>query len=228
MRILIIEDDPDLAAIVGAYLESRGHLMDYAQDGALGLQLAQTKTPDTVILDLMLPGLDGLELCRRLREGSGAQLPVLMLTARDTLDDKLKGFKAGADDYLVKPFSMQELEARLLALYQRHKLSKRGQVLRVADLNYNLDTEEVRRGKRLIRLKPAARKLLAYLMRASHRVVSRQELEQVLWADEPPDRDALRVHIHAIRSTIDGQGEVPLVHTIRGAGYRISDDATAA
>lgn len=221
MHILIIEDDPDLAAVVGAYLQGRGHIMDYAQDGMRGLQLAQTKPPDALILDLMLPGLDGLSLCKRLREGSGAQLPVLMLTARDTLEDKLKGFRAGADDYLVKPFSMQELEARLLALYQRHKLSKRGQVLRVADLEYNLDTEEIHRGKRLIRLKPAARKLLACLMRAPHRVVTRQELEQVLWADEPPDHDALRVHIHAIRSAVDGRGEAALVQTVRGSGYRL-------
>lgn len=221
MHILIVEDDPDLAAVVGAYLEGRGHVVDFAQDGPMGFKLAQSKKPDALVLDLMLPGLDGLDLCRRLREGPNAQVPVLMLTARDTLEDKLKGFKAGADDYLVKPFSMLELEARLLALHQRHRQTTRGQLLRVSDLEYNLDTQQVRRGKRPIHLKPAARKLLECLMRASHRVVSRQELEQVLWADEPPDRDALRVHIHAIRSAVDAGGEPPLVHTVRGAGYRL-------
>ncbi len=225
MRILIVEDDLDLSAVIGAFLESQGHLVDYAQDGNVGLKLAEGESVDAIILDLMLPGLDGLSLCRQLRERAGQQLPVLMLTARDTLDDKLKGFKAGADDYLVKPFAMLELEARLQALYQRHKLDARGRLLRVADLEYNLDTEEIRRDRRAIRLKPAARKLLVCLMRASHRVVSRRELEQALWADEPPDHDALRVHLHAIRSAVDAPGEAPLVHTLRRLGYRICSDA---
>ena len=227
MHILIVEDDPDLSSVIGAFFEARGHVVDYAQDGPMGLQLAQSRAPDAMVLDLMLPGIPGLDLCRRLRESTAPGVPILMLTARDTLEDKLKGFKAGADDYLVKPFSMLELEARLLALHQRDKLTQRGHVLRVADLEYNLDTEEIRRGQRVIRLKPAARKLLACLMRASHRIVSRQELEQALWADEPPDHDALRVHVHAIRSAIDGAGEPALVHTVRGAGYRISADAAA-
>lgn len=223
MQILIVEDDPDLSAVIGAYFEGQGHVVDYAQDGPMGLKLAQKKPPDAVILDLMLPGLGGLEVCERLRAGAARAVPILMLTARDTLEDKLKGFRHGADDYLVKPFSMLELEARLLALDQRHQQAARGNVLRVADLEYNLDTQKIRRGKRAIHLKPAARKLLACLMRASHRVVSRQELEQALWADEPPDRDALRVHIHAIRSAIDAPSLPPLLHTVRGAGYRLHE-----
>lgn len=227
MYVLLIEDDADLAAVVGAFLESRGHTVDYATDGMTGLNLAGQSCVDAVVLDIMLPRLDGLNVCRKIRQNSERMLPILMLTARDTLDDKLAGFEAGADDYLVKPFSMKELEARLIALYERARYTSKGRLLKVADLEYNLDAQTVSRGAEEIRLRPAPRKLLELLMRSSHRVVPLEEMEQLLWPDKAPDRDALRVHLHALRKEIDGNGRKPLLHTVRGYGYRLYESDAA-
>jgi DNA-binding response OmpR family regulator len=225
MRILLIEDNSDLAASVGEYLEAREHKVDYAQDGAAGLHLACTEPYDVVVLDLGLPTMDGVEVCRRLRGNAQMHVPVLILTARDTLDDKIEGFDAGADDYLVKPFSVRELEARLLALTRRTTALAGTRLLRVADLELNLDTLVVRRGDRALVLKPGGRKLLELLMRNSHRVVTRAEMEYELWGDDPPDADSLRVHVHTLRHEVDAENEQPLLHTVRGVGYRLGDSA---
>lgn len=222
MRILLIEDNTDLAASIGEYLESHGHIMDFAYDGRTGLSLAADGNYDVLIVDIGLPGIDGLELCRRLRQTHDNPVPVLILTARDTLDDKVEGFTAGGDDYLIKPFAMQELEIRLEALNRRNQSQSHSRKLRVADLEYDLDTLQIRREGENIILKPAARKLLEVLMRNTKRVVSRDELEETLWGDDPPDADALRVHIHSIRLAIDGPFDVPLIHTVRGTGYRLA------
>lgn len=224
MNILLVEDDADLAGMTGAYLEAHGHVIHYAQNGKMGLNLAACETVDAVILDIMLPDLDGYEVCHRLRQNDDRQLPILMLTARDTVQDKLKGFHSGADDYLVKPFSMLELQARLESLYKRARFSQQARILRVADIEFNQDTLQVRRGTRHIELQPTPRKILQLLMRASHRVISLSELEDYLWPNGEPDRDALRVHIHSLRKAIDGPDDKPLLKTIRGIGYRLSDD----
>jgi len=219
MHLLLIEDHEDLAANVCEYLGARGHIMDVAADGVTGLHLAVVNAYDAIILDVGLPGLDGVTLCRKLRHEAHKQTPVLMLTARDTLPDKLGGFAAGADDYLVKPFALQELEARV------HALTRRGQgggvVLRAGDLAVNVDTLEVRRGGTRLELTPAALKLLILLMRASPRVLSRLEIELALWGDLPPESDALRTHIHALRAVIDKPFPAKLLHTVHGMGYRI-------
>lgn len=222
MHILLLEDNRDIAANIFEYLEPRGHVLDYAASGPEGLRLALEGRFDLVILDLMLPGMDGLEVCRQLRAQSEVNLPILMLTARDTLDDKLRGFDAGADDYLVKPFSLQELEARVLALGRRSRELGQPTVLRLGDLSFDTQTLEARRGGVELHLSNITRKLLVLLMRNSHRVVKREELEHEIWGDNPPSGDVLRVHVHALRSVIDKDFEPKLLHTVHGEGYRLS------
>jgi DNA-binding response OmpR family regulator len=222
MRILVIEDNRDLAANLGDYLEDRGHTVDYAADGLTGLHLAVVNDFDAIVLDLNLPGMDGLEVCKKLRSEGRKQTPVLMLTARDSLDNKLSGFDAGADDYLVKPFALQEVEARLQVLSRRGK-GNQARVLNVADLEFNLDTLEVRRQSKLIPLNPTALKILQALMEASPSVVTRMDLETRVWGEELPDSDSLRVHIHGLRAAVDKPFEKALIQTRHGIGYRIAD-----
>jgi DNA-binding response OmpR family regulator len=222
MRILVIEDNRDIAANLGDYLEERGHTVDYAADGVTGLHLAVVNDFDVIVLDLNLPGMDGLEVCRKLRAEGRKQTPVLMLTARDSLDSKLSGFESGADDYLVKPFALQEVEARLQVLARRGKAAQ-PRVLEVADLEFNLDTPEVRRQGQLPQLNPTALKILQSLMEASPAVVPRMDLETRVWGEELPDSDSLRVHIHGLRAAVDKPFDKPLIQTRHGIGYRIAD-----
>ncbi|MEM1207532.1 MAG: response regulator transcription factor [Acidobacteriota bacterium] len=222
MRVLIIEDDHDVAANVGEFLEDQGHEVDFAYDGPGGLQRALSAPWDAVVLDLRLPGLDGLEICRQLRQERAWETPVLMLTARDTLPDRLEGFGAGADDYLVKPFALSELAARLEAL--NHRGLARRPVLRVEDLELDTGTLIVTRQGRRLDLKPASLKLLRRLMEAAPAVLTREDLERVLWTDEPPESAALNTHIYNLRRAIDRPFERPLLHSVSGVGYRLGDD----
>jgi DNA-binding response OmpR family regulator len=224
MRILVIEDHRDIAENIGDYLAPRGHVLDYAPDGVTGLRLAVSNDYDVIVLDLMLPGLDGLEVCRQLRETAKKATPVLMLTARDQLENKVAGFNAGADDYLVKPFALKELEVRLEALRRRATGSGGSRLLKVADLEFDLDAQTVRRGGRRLDLNPSLRTLLEVLMSNPHRVVRRSELEAALWGDDPPNADVLRAHISALRTAIDRPFDRKLLHTVHGTGYRLSDD----
>jgi len=220
MRVLIIEDNPDIAANLGDYLEDHGHTVDFAGDGITGLHLAVVNEFDSIVLDLALPGMDGLDVCRKLRSEAGKDTPVLMLTARDRLEDKLAGFETGADDYLVKPFELQEVEARLKVLAGRGR-RRNSRELNVGDLKYNLDTLNVSRGDENIYLNPIGLKLLHCLMEASPNVVSRAELEMEVWGEEMPDSDSLRVHIHSLRSAIDKPFGSNLIQTRHGIGYRL-------
>jgi DNA-binding response OmpR family regulator len=226
VRVLVVEDNAALAANIGEFLEAAGESVDFAYTGTGGLDLAAAGGYDAIVLDIALPRLDGLALCRRLREQHDSDTPVLMLTARDTTADKLDGFAAGTDDYLTKPFDLDELYARLQALVRRRLRGTRR--LAVADLEFDLDTRTVRRGGRILRLTPSGLRLLEVLMRRAPAVVSRAELERGLWGDAPPESEAsLRVHLHALRRAIDGDGTVRLVHTVAGAGYRIGSDDEA-
>jgi DNA-binding response OmpR family regulator len=228
MRVLIIEDNPDIAANLGDYLEDHGHTVDFAGDGVTGLHLAVVNDFDSIVLDLALPGMDGLEVCRKLRSEAGKDTPVLMLTARDRLEDKLAGFETGADDYLVKPFELQEVEARLNVLASRGRRRSPRELV-VGDLVYNLDTLNVRRGETDIYLNPIGLKLLHALMEASPNVVSRADLELEVWGEEMPDSDSLRVHIHSLRSAIDKPFGSNMIQTRHGIGYRLVDsDAVPA
>jgi DNA-binding response OmpR family regulator len=222
LHVLVIEDNPDLAANVCDFLEAKGHIVDAAGDGITGLHLAITKNYDAIILDIILPGMDGLTVCKKFRDEARRSTPVLMLTARDALDDRVAGLECGADDYVLKPFALRELEARLKALVRRAKSGVTPAVLQVADLEFDPALIRVRRGNRTINLPPIPLKLLETLMRASPRVIKREELERAVWGDTPPDSDALRSHMHTLRSAIDGPDEPPLLHTQRGIGYRIA------
>ncbi|MBV8380600.1 MAG: response regulator transcription factor [Paucibacter sp.] len=221
MRILIVEDNPDLVANLFAYLEPLGYTLDVARRGDMGLTAATHGEFDAIVLDLMLPGLDGVELCRRLRQEWQLDTPILMLTARDTLADKIVGFGSGADDYLVKPFSLAELDLRLKALVRRARGNGSRARLQVGDLSFERDTLRVRRGGVDIELTPTGYKLLAALMRAAPRLVTRESLVYEIWGDEPPDSDALRTHIHALRQAIDKRFDTALLKTVQGQGWRL-------
>ncbi len=223
IRVLIVEDNRDICENIAAYLEKHSYVLDFAYDGISAMYLALTNPFDVIVLDLMLPGMDGLSFCRKLRTDAKADTPVLMLTARDTLDDKLKGFEAGADDYLVKPFALQELHARLLALYRRSH-GKSDDLLTVGDLTMNRSTLQVHRAGRRVDLSPACLKLLQRLMEVAPSVVARDDLETLLWADERPDGDALRSHLYKLRQAIDRPFDRPLIHTVHRIGYRIAED----
>lgn len=221
ISVLIVEDNRDLAANIADYLEAKGYLVDVAMDGVTGLHLAVTQPHDVIILDLMLPGIDGLTLCRRLRQDAQSTVPVLMLTARATLDDKAAGFGEGADDYLVKPFELRELDLRLRALTRRVHAGGTRRRLQVADLMFDLDTYAVQRAGRPVTLPALSLKILELLMKRAPGVVWRRDIEQTVWGDSPPDSDALRVHMHTLRSAIDPPGLPPLLHTLRGVGYQL-------
>ncbi|MDR2881205.1 MAG: response regulator transcription factor [Azoarcus sp.] len=222
MRILIVEDNRDILANMLEYLGMKGYIVDCAMDGLSGLHLAVTQRFDLIVLDLMLPGIDGLELCRRLREDGKNAVPIIMLTARDTLDDRLQGFASGADDYLIKPFALSELNARIEAVLRRSQGTVR-RVLHVGDLRYDLDSLEVSRGGRLLKLTPACRRLLEELMLKSPAVVSRERLEEILWRDDPPEGDVLRSHIHQLRQIVDKPFPIQLLHTVPKLGLRLAD-----
>jgi len=217
--ILLVEDHPALAETVGDYLEAKGFTVDFAADGRLALHLATTEPFDAIVLDVMLPGLDGLEVCRRLRRDAQLTTPILMLTARDQLDDKLKGFDVGADDYLVKPFDLPELVARIEALLRRGKgLSS---VYAAGDLHMNLETMEVHRAGVDIKLSRTLFEILRILLREAPKVVPREMIERELWGDDLPDSDTLRSHLYNLRRAVDRPFSEPLIETLAGRGYRI-------
>ena len=184
--ILLVEDHQDIAEMIFAYLEKRGFELDYAPDGEVGLNLARENEYDAIILDLMLPRRDGLSVCKSLREECHRDTPVLMLTARDTLEDKISGFNSGADDYLVKPFEIEELEARIRALVRRQFSKQPSEVLTVGDLTYDQNKLMVVRNGKELQLSPISLKLLKILMEASPNVVTRREIEQLIWGDVLP------------------------------------------
>ncbi len=218
-NILLVEDHPDLAETVGDYLEAKGYAVDFASDGLLAMHLAVTQTFDAIVLDIMLPGLNGLEVCRRLRKDAQLTTPILMLTARDQLDDKLQGFDVGADDYLVKPFEMPELVARIDALIRRNR--GLASTYAVGDLKMDLDTMEVYRGDTEIKLSRTLFEILRILLRESPKVVPRDAIEQELWGDDLPDSDTLRSHLYNLRRAIDRPFDTSLIETLAGRGYRI-------
>ena len=220
MRVLVVEDHRPIAANIGDYLSALGHRVELAGNGQKGLELALREDFDVVVLDRMLPRLSGDDLCRRLRQ-EGRKIPVLMLTALNATDDKVAGFEAGADDYLVKPFALAELKVRLEALVRRTR--PQTAILQVADLIYDGHTMQAQRAGRAVVLNPTTRKLLELLMRNAHRVVPRAELERLLWGADAPEDDVLRVHMHALRAAIDKPFRRRLLRTVHGVGHRLCE-----
>lgn len=220
--ILLIEDHRDIAEMVFEYLEDQGYSVDYADNGLAGLKFSRDNAYDAIVLDVMLPGLDGLEVCRELRATGGVDTPVLLLTARDTLADKLAGFDSGADDYLVKPFDLEELVARLHSLMRRRRPDK--DVLEVGELTLDQRTLKVVRAGQELTVTPIGMKILTLLMQLSPKVVDRRAIERAIWDDLPPDSDALRSHMYNLRKAIDKPFERTMIHTVHSAGFRIADD----
>jgi DNA-binding response OmpR family regulator len=222
MRVLVIEDHRDIAENIREYLETKSYEVEIANSGEDGLRRLAANRFDAVVLDLVLPGVDGLTLCRRLRADFQSQTPVLMLTAKDLVSDKITGFEAGADDYMVKPFSLLELEARLKALLRRTTALTGSQILQIGPLRYDPNTLAAERAGAPIKLNPSTRRILLLLMQNSHRVVTREELEHELWPDDAPEGDVLRAHMYALRNAIDKPFNERLLRTVHGEGYRLT------
>lgn len=219
LKVLLVEDQHDIAANIWDYLERRGHTIDHAADGETGLSRALKGGLDVIVLDLGLPRLDGLELCRTLRE-AGHGVPVLMLTARDTLDDKLRGFAEGADDYMVKPFSMRELEARIRAVHRRSRPAGDAQ-LRVGELSYNPGSMLATRAGQTRALTRVQGVLLATLMRDAPNVIPHRKLIEAVWGDEGGDSAALHTHLYELRLLLDRPFAHAMIQSVRGLGYRM-------
>jgi DNA-binding response OmpR family regulator len=222
MRILIIEDNSDIVANLYGFFEPQGHQVDSALNGYAGLALARENSYDVIVLDIMMPGMDGMEMCRKLRQELLDTTPVLMLTARDTLQDKIGGFDSGADDYLVKPFSMAELDVRLHALVRRarHNVAA-STLLSVGELSFNTATYRAARGARTLSLTKTGFIMLRCLMQNAPHVVTREDLEFAIWGANRPDSDALRTHIHALRQTLDKTEAFAMLRTIPGIGFQL-------
>jgi len=224
LRFLLVEESADLAARIMDYLEGCGAVVDYAGNGLNGLHFAATGRYDAIVLDLDLQGLDGFGLLARLREDGSIGTPVVILTARDREQDRLRAFESGADDYVIKPCSLPELHARLKAIVRRTR-GHGSTLLQVGDLVFDPRSLVARRAGRRLPLTPSGARLLELLMRAAPALVVRSELEHVLWGDHPPDSEAaLRGHIHALRAAIDRNEPCALLHTVHGIGYRLAHD----
>lgn len=217
-RVLVIEDDASVSSFLRRGLTYEGFVVNAAKDGAEGLMMAGSEPPDLVILDVMLPGIDGTEVCRRLK--ALHDVPVLMLTARDTVADRVKGLDAGADDYLVKPFAFEELLARTRALLRRSGLPPARKVLQYADLSLDTGSRTAWRGSRAIQLSTTEFKLLSLFMQSPEQVVDRNEIMDRVWGyDFGGESNVLEVYIRYLRTKLEASGEPRLVHTVRGAGY---------
>lgn len=221
MHILIVEDNPDIIANLYGFLEPLGYTLDVARSGTAGLSQATSGTYDAIVLDLSLPGMDGLELCRRLRKEFRLGTPIMMLTARDTVQNKITGFDAGADDYLVKPYSLLELDARLKALVRRSKQEHVEYVLKFNELELDTSTGRITRAGQELSLTPTGLKIITVLLREAPKLVRREVLEREIWSENPPDSDALRTHIHALRQALDKSFDWPMLRTVPGTGYQL-------
>lgn len=227
-RLLIIEDNPELVANLYDFFEPLGYVLEDARDGATGLRMATQNDYDAILLDLMLPRLDGMALCHKLRQEFQNPVPVLMLTARDPVDDRVQGFALGADDYLVKPFSLKELDARIKALVRRAQGRQVQGTLVWEDLRVEALAPQALRQGQAIRLTPTTHKLLLCLMRAAPAVVKKQAMEYLLWGDDPPESGALRTHIHDLRQQIDKNFTCSLIETVHGIGWRLREPGVVA
>jgi len=220
LRLLLIEDNLPLASAIVDMLESHGHVVEFAADGVSGLRMALATAPDVLVLDVGLPGMDGITLCQRLRAQAERHVPVLMLTARDTIADKLDGFSSGTDDYLVKPFDDAELLARCLALARRHRVGQPN-LLMLGPLQIDRRSGQAWRDGRPLALQQLPQRILLALAEAWPRTLTRSELIQRLWGDTPPPSDPLRSHLYLLRQALDRPFDRPMLRTVHGVGFRL-------
>jgi len=222
VKVLVVDDEPAVRDALRRALTLEGYDVDLAEDGIEGVTAAATRGPDAIVLDVLMPGLDGLEVCRRIRE-SGDRTPILMLTARDEVRDRVAGLDAGADDYLVKPFALEELNARLRALVRR-RTGADANILRFGDLTLDTRTREVTRGSRAIDLTRTEFSLLELFLLNPRQVLSRSQIFDRVWGyDFGPSSNALEVYIGYLRRKLEAGGEPRLIHTVRGVGYALRE-----
>ena len=221
LYILVVEDQQNIARNIADFMEVKGHVLDFATQGDQGLELALTNHYDLVILDLNLPVMDGLEVCKQLREQASHHVPIIMLTARDSIDDKISGFTLGADDYLTKPFSLEELEVRCFALSRRYLLQT-NHTLTFDQLIIDRKSQQVTRSGKNLELHSMGFRILMILAQAYPQVVSRSKLSQKLWGDEPTESDALRSHIYQLRNMLDKPFDYPMIKTMHGIGFLLN------
>jgi DNA-binding response OmpR family regulator len=227
MKLLLVEDDPDISENIIDFLERHGNSLDYAMDGDFALELLHENNYDAVILDINLHGLNGFEICKRIRQNMRLKIPVLMLTARVMLGDKVQGFESGADDYLTKPFDLEELLLRLRALTRRYRQCV-ASVFRVADLTLDPENGLAERDGVRITLPHACFRILLRLMEKYPGIVTREELEFDIWKDQPPMSNSLKSHFYMLRRLVDKPFDKQLLHCIRGRGYKIDDNYAEA
>lgn len=221
LKLLLIEDHRDLAKNIGDFFEQLGYIMDFAETGTRGINLSLSNYYDVIILDLMLPGMDGLQVCQQLRREAERHIPVLMLTARDTLQDKVTGFQHGADDYLTKPFALEELHMRCLALSKRNQLHK-SHIITLGELTIDTQRQLVTRQNIPIELNTMSYRILVLLAEAHPRVLTRSELSEKLWGDDITESDSLRSHIYYLRQALDKPFEKALIRTVHGVGFALN------
>ncbi|MBQ4852819.1 response regulator transcription factor [Pseudoalteromonas sp. MMG013] len=220
LKILIVEDHSDISHNIADYFQLHGAVTDFAINGEQAIELALGEYYDCIVLDIMLPKSNGLEVCSAIRANATRHIPIIMLTARDTLEDKLIGFNMGADDYLTKPFALEELWARCNALSQRHLLNCT-HTLQVGPVSLNKQTQQVVRDGQAIMLQPIPLQILTILLEAYPRAVSRSELCDKIWGDEHTDSDALRSHVYQLRKVLDRPFDKPVIKTLHGVGFAL-------
>ena len=218
-RVLVVEDEPNIAEFIRRGLIYKGYEVDVAASGEEALEVAQKRLPELVVLDLMLPGMDGIEVCRRLRAAD--DVPIIMLTARDSVSDKVRGLESGADDYITKPFEFEELLARVRATLRRRS-GRNAEVLRVGDLTVKPASREVSRGSRVVELTTREYDLLEFLARHAGEVVTKETLFEKVWGyDLEIESDAIKVYVSYLRKKLNTEGEPDLIHAVRGVGYML-------
>jgi DNA-binding response OmpR family regulator len=225
MLVLLVEDHRLLAETLMDYLETESIDVDYAANGLQGLEIARTQSFDAIILDVNLPGIDGFTICEQLRQTYKIDTPILMLTARDQLDDRIKGFENGADDYLIKPFESQELVMRLKALVKRDRGQVTQKLLTVGSLKLDTGKMQIWRDDVLIEVSPTSFKILNILVRAYPEVVTREQVEQELWGSDVPDTDTLRSHVYNLRKAVDHPFDQAMIQTVKGVGLKLTDES---
>ncbi len=222
LSVLLVEDNADFAETLADYLIEKNIFCEIASNGLSGLSFAQDRQFDVILLDLNLPRMDGIEVCESLRQ-SGVDTPIIMITARDQLDDKIEGFGAGTDDYLVKPFEFAELVLRLNNLANRK--SGEGKLIEVGSLSLDLNKRQARRGKRKLRLTPTGWRILVHLARKSPQIVTHEELEYLVWGEDPPDSNSLKSHLFNLRRQVQKPFDTPLLQSVRSIGVTLREEA---
>jgi DNA-binding response OmpR family regulator len=222
LSVLLVEDNADFAETLADYLIEKNIYCEIAGNGLSGLTFAQDRQFDVILLDLNLPRMDGIEVCESLRQ-AGVDTPIIMITARDQLDHKIEGFGAGTDDYLVKPFEFAELVLRLNNLANRK--SGEGKLIEVGTLSLDLTKREARRGKRKLRLTPTGWRILVHLARKSPHIVTHEELEYLIWGEDPPDSNSLKSHLFNLRRQVQKPFDTPLLQSVRSIGVTLREEA---